>query len=113
MTVKILSYEADDCVNVNMTSLQGKVTTTYDALVSKFGEPTRTDADPREKVACEWTVEAKVYDPDNDETPDDYTYLPFTVYCWKEGRIPLEECDWHIGGHNWEAYDVASDIING
>ena len=33
------------------------------------------------------------------------------MYCWKYGRIPLEECEWNIGGNDFEAWSIASDII--
>ena len=110
MFVKVLGYEADETVNVNGTHLVGEITTTYAKLVEQFGEPTFTDADPNEKVACEWTIDAKVVSDGDDE--EDYFYKPFTVYCWKEGRIPTEEYSWHIGGDDYESFEIASTIIN-
>ena len=70
MIVKVLGYEADESVNVNGTHLVGEITTTYAKLVEQFGEPTFTDADPNEKVACEWTIDAKVVSDGDDE--EDY-----------------------------------------
>lgn len=110
MTVKVLGYEADETVNVNGTHLVGEITTTYDKLVELFGDPTYTDADPNEKVNCEWTIDAKIITDFCDD--EDYFYKPFTVYCWKEGRIPTEEYSWHIGGDDYESYEIASTIIN-
>ena len=49
-------FEFDTGANMHMSCLQGYVKTTYDKLVEVFGEPTHTDADPYEKVNCEWTV---------------------------------------------------------
>ena len=110
MFVKVLGYEADEAVNVNGTHLVGHIKTTYAKLVEKFGEPTFTDADPYEKVACEWTIDAKVTPIEGHD--EDYFYKPFTVYCWKEGRIPTEEPSWHIGGDDYESFEVAEAIIN-
>lgn len=108
--MKILNFEASDMVSVNGTSLQGHLTTTYDRLVEIFGPPQFTDANPYEKISCEWTVEAEV----QDEIDSDSTYYKnFTVYCWKYGRIPTEECEWYVGGKDFESWSVADDIING
>ena len=49
-------FEFDTGANMHMSSLQGCVKTTYDKLIEVFGEPTYTDADPYEKVNCEWAV---------------------------------------------------------
>ena len=111
MDIKVLGYVNDATANVNGTHLVGEITTTYDKLVEVFGDPTYTDADPYEKVNCEWTIDAKVISVDADDE-DDYFYKPFTVYCWKEGRIPTEEYSWHIGGNDYESFDIASTIIN-
>jgi len=56
----MLEFENSDAVNVNMSSLQGKIKTTYDKLVEVFGEPTFTDASPYEKVNAQWTLDIKV-----------------------------------------------------
>ena len=81
---------------LNGTSLQGHVLTTYDTLCEVLGQPTYTDANPYEKVACEWTIKAKVRDEFMDE--DDWDTKVASIYCWKEGRIPTEEYLWHVGG---------------
>ena len=96
-----VKFETD--VNMHMSSLQGHIKTTYDKLVEIFGEPTHTDADPYEKVNAEWTVMA-----DTDEG-----FVKFSIYNWKDGRIPTEEYDWHIGGYGFDAVDAAYEIING
>ena len=66
----MLEFENSDAVNVNMSSLQGKIKTTYDKLVEVFGEPTFTDASPYEKVNAQWTLDIKV--PFVDEYGEDY-----------------------------------------
>jgi len=110
--MKIFDYETDEYVDVNGTSLKGTISTTFDKLCEVFGDPTYTEADPREKVACEWKVSAHILDDFADDE-EDSTYENFTVYCWKEGRIPTETYDWHIGGYNYNAVDIAQRIIDG
>jgi len=96
------NFEKD--VNMSMSSLQGYIKTTYDKLVEVLGEPTYTDADPYEKVNCEWTVATENEDGDT---------VKFSIYNWKDGRIPTEEYEWHIGGYGFEAVSEAHEIING
>ena len=95
------NFVACDTINTIGTSFQGTVKTTYDNLVEVFGEPTAMDASPYEKVNAEWSVEAK--DEDNTD---------FTIYNWKDGYVPTEEYDWHIGGFDFNAYCVATDILD-
>ena len=109
--MNILNFDVDDCVNVNGTSLQGTITTTYDKLVEIFGKPTYTDADPYEKVNAEWTVEARTLNSWADDEEDAESVI-FTIYNWKDGRIPTEEYDWHIGGYGFNAVEAAEAIIN-
>ena len=97
----MLEFENSDAVNVNMSSLQGKIKTTYDKLVEVFGEPTFTDASPYEKVNAQWSVNAK-----------DENNTTFTIYNWKDGYVPTEEYEWHIGGFDFNAYCVATDILD-
>jgi hypothetical protein len=100
--MKIVNFETD--VDMHMSSYKGVIKTTYDKLVEKFGKPTYTDADPYEKVNCEWTVGA---DTDEDD------YVKFSIYNWKTGYVPTEEYEWHIGGYGFDAVDAAYEIING
>jgi hypothetical protein len=79
--LNVFGFEVDDSVNINGTSLMGTVRTTYDNLVEVLGEPTYTEANPYEKVACEWTI--------------------------------TEQYDWHIGGNDYQAVEIAEKIING
>ena len=113
MDYKILGFENDEDANVNGTCYQGVIKTTYDQLVEIFGKPTYTEADPYEKVNAEWIIESKVYmkDPGLGDGLDDYFYKPFTIYNWKTGYIPTEEYEWHIGGHDYEAKEIADAIF--
>ena len=109
MDYKILGFENDEDANVNGTCYQGVIKTTYDQLVEIFGKPTYTEADPYEKVNAEWIIESKVVTKGDDD--DDYFYKPFTIYNWKTGYIPTEEYEWHIGGHDFEAKEIADAIF--
>ena len=106
----ILSFDADDSVNINGTSLQGSIKATYLELCEVFGKPTYTDADPYEKVNAEWAVQARTLSSwaDDEEDAEDSV---FTIYNWKMGYIPTEEYDWHIGGKSYEAVDIATTIL--
>jgi len=106
----VLNFDADDSVNVNGTSLQGTIKTTYLRLCEVFGKPTYTDADPYEKVNAEWAVEARTLSSWADEEEDADSTV-FTIYNWKTGYVPTEEYEWHIGGHSYEAVDVAESIL--
>ena len=106
----ILSFYADDSVNVNGTSLQGTIKATYLELCEVFGKPTYTDADPYEKVNAEWTVQARTLSSWADDEEDAESSV-FTIYNWKMGYIPTEEYDWHIGGKSYEAVDIATTIL--
>ena len=103
--MQVLDFETD--VDVNMSSFKGHVTTTYEKLVDTFGAPTYTDADPNEKVNAEWTVEARVYDPEDDDT----VYVKFSIYNWKTGNVPVQEHQWHVGGYDSYAPIIANRIL--
>lgn len=107
--MNVLDFEVDSGVDLNMSSLQGYVSTTYEKLVDLFGAPTYSDADPNEKVNAEWLVEAKVYDPED----DDSVYVKFSIYNWKTGNVPVEEYNWHVGGFDNYAPIIANQIVNG
>lgn len=109
LDLKVLEYENDDALNTNGFHYISTITTTYDKLVEIFGKPTYTDADPYEKVNAEWTIQSTVVEKDQD--PDDYFYKGFTIYNWKTGYIPTEEYEWHVGGEDYEAHEIASAIF--
>ena len=116
----MLEFENSDVIDVNRSSLQGYVKTTYGQLVKTFGEPTHTDASPYEKVNAEWTLEFKVHkngDPyalldDFKMSEDDFDYVKATIYNWKDGYVPTEEYNWHIGGFNYEAVDCVEKVLD-
>ena len=101
----VIEYDVYESFNKSGSCRQGEITTTYDTLHNLFGTPSYTDADPYEKVSCEWVLNVKV------EDEDDYTYEQVSIYAWKYGRIPTEECQWNIGGFNYNAQEIVSSII--
>ena len=107
----MLEFENSETVNINMTHLKGTIKTTYDKLVKTFGEPTFTDASPYEKVNAQWAMEFKV--PFTDDTGiEDFETDTATVYNWKDGYIPTEVYDWHIGGFDNEAVDCVQKVLD-
>ena len=51
------------------------------------------------------------YEKIGDDT--DEGFVKFSIYNWKDGNIPTEEYDWHIGGYGFDAVDEndATEII--
>ena len=81
---------------VDMTSLQGYVTSTYDDLVRVFGEPQyQSDG----KVTCEW----------NSKFADGTVA---TIYDYKEGTTPKGVYDWHVGGFNNYAVNRVTEALS-
>lgn len=109
--MKVIEYDVYDSFNKSGSSRQSEVTISYDKLVELFGQPSYTDADPYAKVSCEWVLNVKVLD-DFAEDEDDWTYEQVSVYAWKYGCIPVEECQWNIGGFNFDAGFIVKDIID-
>jgi hypothetical protein len=68
---------------------QGHVTTTYDALVTTFGEPHERGGD---KVNVEWVL---LIDG-----------VVVTIHDWKEEVLPMGVYDWHIGGSSDTSVEV-------
>jgi hypothetical protein len=106
--MKIYEYEVNE-IGKTGSSLKGYVNTTYDKLVSVLGKPSYTDADPYAKVSCEWNLTVKVEDSYDS---DDYTYEDISIYSWKYGCIPVEECSWNVGGFCFESEDIAKAILD-
>ena len=81
-----------DGTEVNGTSLQGFVETTYEELVDIFGEPSLTyTPEELEKTQAEWWL-----------LFSDGTIA--TIYDWKRYNSPVEGCtEWNIGGMDNDA----------
>lgn len=84
--------------NANMTSLKGEFPITYAELVEIFGVPDHGPNDQGDKVTCKWKLEF-----------EDGTVA--TIYDWKMYSTPVDEYDWHIGGHSEAAVDRVIDYV--
>jgi len=82
--------------DVDMTSLQGYVKTTYDKLIEVFGEPHYYDGG---KTTCEWTLKFA-----------DGTVA--TIYDYKEDTTPKDDYDWHVGGFNQYAVKRVTEVLS-
>lgn len=81
---------------VNGTSLQGYVSTTYDHLVSLFGQ----GIGPGDKTTAEWVLEF------NDGSVA-------TIYDWKEYSTPMGRYDWHVGGNSRLVVAMVQEALDG
>lgn len=95
-------------VEMNMSSLQGYITASYEELVNLFGEPTYMDCDDDEyaKVDVMWTVLIS--------TPTGP--VKASIYNWKDfdgGRYcqSAPSYKWHIGGFNDRAVYAVEGVI--
>jgi len=99
--MKIKKFE--HTTNASGTSLKGYITTTYDELVERFGEPTDTQGD---KTTASWCLEFEVENDDGDTD-----YITATIYDWKTDTTPLGEYRWHIGGFDYLAEDCVYQTL--
>ena len=102
------NFVASDSIDVNGTSYQGIVTTTFDELVNKFGDPTYTDASPYEKVNASWSLQFDVPTEDG----EDYELVTATIYNWKVGYIPTDKYEWHVGGFDFDSVDLVQGVLD-
>jgi hypothetical protein len=82
---------------LDMSSLQGYVNTTYAKLIDVFGEPNRYSDG---KVTCEWNIKFA-----------DGTIA--SIYDYKEDETPLDQYNWHVGGFNADAVKRVSETLQG
>jgi hypothetical protein len=92
------SFKPVSTREANGTSLQGYINTTFNNLVDVLGEPIYPNSIDG-KVICEWVLKF------NDGTIA-------TIYCWKLKKIPMNNYNWHIGGHSEKAVDHVNDLLN-
>lgn len=81
---------------VNMTCLQGHITTDYATLVATFGESLGAG----DKTTQEWIL-----------IGEDGTVA--TIYDWKYGTTPMHKCTWNIGGRDHRAVELVQDALMG
>ena len=87
---------ANDSKIANGTSLRGYITTTYNQLVEKLGEPRRTCGDG--KVTAEWILEF-----------EDQSVA--TIYDWKANETPMGIYKWNVGGKSSNAVKQAAMVL--
>ena len=94
--VKIKVIDSDQLLS---SSLQGYVRTTYDKLVSFFGQPVKYNDDETDgKVTVEWSLEI-----DGQKV---------SIYDWKtHGETPKCEYEWSINGFNQDASSAVSKAL--
>jgi hypothetical protein len=93
MTIQFKNAPTD---SINGTCLQGYIETTYDELVSVFGEPTTFQGD---KITAQWIIKFS-----------DGTVA--TIYDWKLSETPMSVYDWHIGGHTQRAVELVTNCMS-
>ena len=79
----------------NGTSLQGYVSSNYQELVDALGEPDEFDGD---KTNVEWV---RLIDG-----------VLVTIYDWKLDEVPIDQYDWHVGGHSPEAVELVQSVLD-
>jgi predicted RNA polymerase sigma factor len=84
----------NDGANINGTTLQGTIKTTFGHLVATLGEPLR-DGD---KSTAEWHL----------DFPDG---VVVTIYDWANSNTPEGPYEWHIGGISKDAVDRVSRLL--
>ena len=83
------------------THLQGYVRTTYNSLTRKLGQPLLMTPNQSDgKVLAEWII----------SDPSNVNDVLFTVYCWKEDRIPHDLHYWHIGGRKANTLELFTEV---
>ena len=84
--------------NINMTGLKGEFPITYAELVEIFGAPDYGPNSDMDKTTCEWRLQF-----------EDGTSA--SIYDYKMGFTPMNEYEWHIGGHTAEAVTRVHECI--
>ena len=92
----------------NMTSLQGRISATYEEMVAAFGEPHYSEPSGDGKVNTEWELE--FFDIGFNRM------IMATIYDWKDYDGGLrsrngQPYEWHIGGHNQGAWAAVDEVL--
>ena len=93
-----MEFVNSDSVDINGTSLQGYVVTTFKELVNTFGAPTYGETSGDGKVSCEWCLQFS-----------DGTVA--TIYDYKEDATPMGEYSWHIGGQSIDSVNRVLECV--
>ena len=101
--MKFITHNEDKDIKVCGTHLVGEIDADYMELVELFGEPTNGDG---YKVDAEWTVKFK-----DGTIATIYNYKTGKNYNGAEGEETEKIRDWHIGGHDKNAYERVMEVI--
>lgn len=93
----------DETINTNGTSLVGSMDISYRQLVHIFGEPTTGD---EYKTDAEWEIQFE-----DGTIATIYNYKSGKNYNGAEGQATSRIRDWHIGGHNQDAYNRVIEVV--
>jgi hypothetical protein len=105
--MNVTNFENSSDISIGGTSKMGEVTTTYEELVKRFGEPTFKKWND-DKETAEWNLEFCVLDDDEEHSE----FVTATIYDWKTVSTPFGEYNWCIGGYNEDAVDAVYTTMN-
>lgn len=105
LTTNVIIYyeKANDIEVIPYSHFIGEINTTYDNIVNMFGNPSLFNEEIDGKVNAEWLISTIVFDINNKT----YDNVKFSIYNWKTEKFPYGKYDWHIGGQNKKAIEVA------
>lgn len=93
------AFVVDPSIDVNFSSLKGKVSASFYDLVRHFGEPVYDSYDY--KTQCQWTIQFE-------------DGIIATIYDYKMGNIPVDQIGyWSVGGYTFTAYHRVLSILDG
>ena len=86
----------NDIIKASGTILLGYLTSSYEMLCEKLGDPNRRPSGDG-KVTCGWIIEF-----------EDGSIG--TIYEWKTGGTPTKQYDWHVGGRGTNILEKISKL---
>jgi len=115
-TIEYVVGEDDEYINQQSggTSLRGRITASYEDLVTHFGEPflTKFNAKTMRDVDtfAEWAIEFIEYDEDGD-TFSEYAF----IYDWRIDNPPNVESntEWRVGGKTFGIDEKVRLVLQG
>jgi len=91
-------------ININGTSLKGKIYCSYYTLVSLFGQPTVGD---EYKTDAQWEVEF-----DDGTVASIYNWKNGKNYCGADGLDVQDINEWNVGGRPYGVEDRIQQVID-
>lgn len=87
----------NDIIKANGTILLGYITSPYEVLCEKLGDPNRRPSEDG-KVTCEWIIDF-----------EDGSIG--TIYTWKTGENLAIQYEWSVGGRGTNILEKISKLI--